>query len=333
MIVFNGARFEEVVSSVADAAEVVCDVAIFVASWESRADFLARNLSISARKAVLLTFRDDGLDQREVNLFKDLLRSKFVQVAHVVIAAATDELNWTGDFEKLLQELAHDATANTLAVDYTCLPKAVSQTLFRSLIRSGTFPKTVWLYSLGRYDQTLGNISFAQGVQRFFPIRHTPGDGGMSTDRVGLVGLGSDEGLVFEFLEQYNFQRVFIISAHSDKSPDLSISAQRMHDRLVREGKALHEDFFSCDATSVVSAIEIMHRAISGIPKETSVDIFAAGPKSHAVAACVIAEKYRQVRLMGREAKRYARYEVVPEGTVSVVTVTDFKNPLIGNVL
>ena len=229
--------------------------------------------------------------------------------------------------DRLEEDLQSNGASNSIAFDYTCLPKAISQTLFRAFIRKGSFARTTWMYSLGKYDEGLENLTFSQGVRDFFPIRHTPGDGGMSPRRMAIVGLGSDESLVVEFLERYNFDRVFVLTAHSDNSPGLQNGAKRLKNRLIKEGRVLKDDFVEVDASSVIAAIEAMYGIVSSLDPDTGVDIFTAGPKSHAVAACVVVEKFKSVRLMGREAEKYARYEVPAEGTVSMVHVVDYKNP------
>lgn len=333
MIVFNGSKFVETLVPTDVTEAVSADIVIFVASWETRATFVSTRVQFEAKRAILLSFENDDLPQKELDEFLKRLSSSFDNVSHIRIPAATNRLSWGGELQRLFDELAADEKGNSIAVDYTCLPKAISQTLFRAFIRKGAFARTTWMYSLGTYDETAGNLSFSQGVRKFFPIKHTPGDGGMSPRRAAIVGLGSDEGLVVEFLEQFNFDRVFILSAQSENSPGLRASSERLTKRLIGEGRVFPEDFHECDASSVIAAINTMYQIISTLSSDTSVDILSAGPKSHAVAACVIAEKFNTVRLMGREAKKYARYEVPPEGTISLVQVTDYKNPAVRFVL
>lgn len=333
MLLFNGAKFVETLVRDSSTQVVQSDVAVFVASWEARDSFAARAISFRAKSAVLLSFENDEVPPDEIEKFLDLLRGIFESVTHRRIPSATNRRNWGGEVDRFVSELSISRGANTIAVDYTCLPKAITQTLFRAFIRKSSFAKTIWIYSLGKYEKTLNNLSFSQGVKDFFPIRHTPGDGGMSTRRVAIVGLGSDEGLIIEFLEQFNFDRVFALSAFSAPSPELLVGATRLRDRLVNEGRVLPSDFIECDASSVVAAIDAIYGVVSSLGSDTSVDIFSAGPKSHSVAACVVAEKFKSVRLMGREASRYARYDVIPEGTISLVEVVDYKNPSVRNLL
>lgn len=334
MIIFNGAKFVEQLIPQAEKVKVSADVALFVASWETRAVNTVNRVEFECPKAILISFEDDGLDDDEIKFSLSLLSKKFATVIHRRIPASTSRKAWSGQLENLIMELPEGGEATTIAVDYTCLPKAISQTLFRAFIRKGSFAKSIWMYSLGKYDEGIGNLFASQGVREFFPIRHTPGDGGLSPNRVAVVGLGNDESLVIEFLERFNFDRVVVLSANSENSPGLRTGADRLKDRLIKEGRVHEEDFFECDASSVISAINTLYKIVASQEPKMSVDIFLSGPKSHAIAACVVVEKFSEtVRLMGREAEQYQRNEVPAEGTISIVEVIDYTNPSVPSVL
>lgn len=330
MIVFNGSKYVETLVNKGQTESVEADVAIIVASWETRSLHAIRRLDLKVKRAVLLSFENDELPASTLKAHRDLLSKKCQNLIELRVPEASDRRLWGAALQRALEEISANNDTQSIVIDYTCLPKAIAQTLFRAMIRKGMFAKMTWLYSLGIYSKEDGNLNFTQGVRSFFPIRHTPGDGGLSSSRSAIIGLGSDESLVIEFLEQYNFNRVFALAASSDTSPELKERSNALLARLVREDRVNPDDILECGASSVVECIEIMYKTIADLPQEMSFDIFCSGPKAHAIAACVVAEKFEKtVRLMGREVKSYARHEVVPEGTISIVRVTDYKNPAV----
>lgn len=324
MIKFKGYSISE--SFIHSGHLIKADIGIFCAGWEQRFDHVIRTLELDIGLSIILNFEGDNLDMSVIHDTEKVLSSFSRKVVALTLPAANSRRDWNGALERLLED-QNIIKAKSLVVDYTCMPKSIVQTVFRGIVRKGLFSKSTWLYSLGVYSAEEKNIHFSQGVKEFFPIRHTPGDGGMSSKRVAIVALGGDEGLVIEYLEQYNFDRVFCIRGISKPSDNLSGGIERIIRRLSFENRVSTDDILSCDAASVVACIECMQAIINSLDEETSVEILCTGPKSHAVAACIIAERFASVRLMGRDAASYGRHNVQAEGSISSVEFIDYANP------
>lgn len=324
MIAFKGYSISE--SSLKEGDALTADVGIFVAGWERRFDHSIRKLQLKLNLAIVLNFEDDELPYEMIEDTERVLQRTSKQTACITLPAANSRSEWNGSIDRLLED-SQLIKARSLIVDYSCMPKSITQTIFRAIVRKGLFAKSTWLYSLGIYSDVENNTSFAQGVREFYPIRHTPGDGGMSSKRVAIVAIGGDEGLVVEYLEHYNFDRIFCICGESASSDNLTVGIGKIVKRLSFENRLSPEDIVTCDAASVIGCIERMQEIITGLDHSTSVEIFCTGPKSHAVAACIVAERYPSVRLMGRDALRYSRHDVKAQGAISRVEFIDYSNP------
>ncbi|WP_417525763.1 hypothetical protein [Marinovum sp.] len=330
MIKFKGYSISE--SFCDNGACVEADVGVFVSGWEERSNHVASSLSLNIGTSFLVSFDGDGVDAESSSEFLQLLKSGSEHVVPLKFGCANQRNMWNGSVDHFLANSTL-TQCRSVVVDYSCMPKAVTQTMFRGMVRKGLFAKATWLYSMGVYCAEDGNMTFAQGVKSFFPIRHTPGDGGMSSKRVAIVAIGGDEGLIIEYLEHYNFDRIFCICGESQKSSGLSENIRAISSRLLYDNKISKDDVITCDASSVVDCLDKMQTIVRSLDKNTSIEIFCTGPKSHSVAACILVEKYPSVRLMGRDVSTYSRHNVRAEGAISRVDLIDYSNPEVRFVL
>ena len=330
-MIFNGYRFEEAIYDISSDVSISVDIGIFVAGWEERSlNFIDRK-AVSGREAILIDFKDDGIDGRRKRMAFDKLSAEFGHVRKVTIQTSLQREVWQNAIDALAAEVASRPEIITGFVDYTCMPKAITQTLYRSLLSKDALPVIHWGYSEGRYTKDDNNLSFDQGIRgTFFQIRHTPGSGGMASERAAILALGADEKLLIELLEGPNYDSVYVLSPRSSKFDSLNEKAQAQRSRLVREFHVPEGNFFACDALSVNSSLSLYLEIISSLGRDVAIEIFCSGPKTHAVAACAVAERFpRSVSILGRLPQKYQRHEVKATGSLSVSKVSNFKNPRI----
>ncbi len=334
-MIFDGYAFEEVKCELSALPSRSVDHAIFVLGWESRAQTLFNSSSISGCKAFGIRFKDDGVDDAVEQNFLDATKDRFSEHSIVEFGSALDRSTWEGELDNLVSSLSNSESSSSIFVDYTCMPKAITQTLYRMLLRRAYYPRTHWGYCEGLYTAAHGNVHFDQGIEGdFFPIRFTPGKGGTSNERAIILALGGDAKLISTLLEGPDRDHIFVLTANSPTSPELFKSASDLKNRIMRDFHVPLGNFVEADAFSVNDCIEKYLKIIQSLPKECAIEIFCSGPKSHAVAACAIAEKYHgSVSLLGRIPRAYSRHDVPPSGKVSISTVSNFCNPNIRHLL
>lgn len=334
-MIFSGYEFTESKQSIESIEGIVAHVAIFLIGWEERSFSLLKASAVSGKKAIIVRFLDDGLSESDVYMAIKLAREKFSEVELYNIHSSLDKGEWESRLSSLIVGLSAEDEFLTCFIDYTSIPKAVTQTMYRMLLQQNTFPRTVWGYCEGLYSNVEGNTRIDQGVSGgFFPIRFTPGKGGTSGERTVILALGADEKLIEELLENSVYDQIHVLTPKSKGSADLEKTTELQIKRLRREFHISTENFHEVDASSVSDCVVVFNDIIRNISAEGAIDIFCSGPKTHAVAACVIAEKYnRNVSLLGRIPSKYGKFEVKPSGNVSISCVTNFCDPLVRFIL
>lgn len=334
-MIFNGYSFEEQHFKVGDVPIFEVDDAIFVLGWESRCMEFANSAAIRGKRAYCIRFMDDGLGEKEEREAENNLSEIFDEFELRRFTSARDRTTWEGELDGLIAEMAKCRDALTCFVDYTTMPKAMTQTLYRMLLSRDKYPKIHWGYCEGVYASSEGNLLFDQGVSGpFFPIRFSPGKGGTSVERAVIVGLGGDVKLISELLDGPDYDHVYVLSANSDGSPELLKTAHEQKVRIMREHHVPEDNFRETSAHSVNDCVLAYLNIVRELPKECSIEILATGPKPQAVAACAIAEKFEgSVSLLGRVPKKYSQHDVRASGNVSISTVCNFCNPDIRHLL
>ncbi|MEI4234795.1 hypothetical protein [Roseovarius sp. D22-M7] len=335
VMIFNGYSFEERHFNVGDIEELEVDDAIFVLGWESRCMEFARSGAIKGKRAYGIRFLDDGMGERQEHELEALLSESFDDFELRRFTSAQDRTSWEGELDGFIAELAKRADSLTCFVDYTIMPKAMTQTLYRMLLSRDSYPKIHWGYCEGIYSSAAGNLTFDQGVaDQFFPIRFAQGKGGTSVERAVIAGIGGDVKLISDLLDGPDYDHVFVISAKSGGSPELFKTAHEQKARIMREHHVPETNFRETSAHSVNDCILEYLSIVRALPRECAIEILATGPKPQAVAACAIAEKFEgSVSLLGRVPKKYSRHDVRASGNVSISTVSNFCNPDIRHLL
>ena len=333
-MIFHGQKFEEVLFDTSNTPKIDVDLAVFVVGWESRSRTFVEMGGISGKKCLVFSFRDDGIPEESRLEFYNRAEKCFDCVVPVELPEASSRIGWQSEIEKLFKTPENTA-GNTCFIDYTSLPKAVAQTLYRFLLVDQSFCQSHWGYLEGVYPSEFLGQRFSQGLgEPFFPIRHTPGTGGLSEKQALIASIGADEQIIFDLLETRSYDAVAIMFADSNSSPALEDSRKSTIARLCREFGVADELVLQSSASSVNDAINNYIKLIKQIPREYSVDIFCCGTKSHAVAACAVAQRFKEtVSLLGRIPKTYRRNDVKPSGRGSISTMTDYTNPMIAGLL
>jgi hypothetical protein len=333
-MIFNGQKFEEVLFETPSAPKVEVDLAVFVVGWESRSRTFIEMGNISGKKCLVFSFKDDGISDGRRSKFYDLAAAQFEDVVAIELPEATDRIGWQSHIEKLFKSF-ENTNGNSCFVDYTSLPKAVAQTLYRFLLVDQSFCQSHWGYLEGVYPKEFLGPQYLQGLKEpFFPIRHTPGTGGISEKQALIVSIGADEHIIFDLLETRSYDAVAVMHSDSNLSPALEDSRKSTVARLCREYSVADELILQSSASSVNDAINNYITLIKKIPREYSVDIFCCGTKSHAVAACAVAERFKKtVSLLGRIPNQYTRNDIKPSGRGSISSMTDFTNPNVSGLL
>ncbi|MEO0454928.1 MAG: hypothetical protein AAFY98_12460, partial [Verrucomicrobiota bacterium] len=235
-MIFGGYEFTEIKTKLEDLEELEADVAVFLAGWEPRSFSIIETQKVRSRKSILLRFSDDNLSVTELESFKEKMRSSSEEVNEYSLGSSLDRTQWEAGLTSLVAEISLDDRILTCFVDYTSIPKAVTQTMYRMLLRQSSFPRTIWGYCEGIYSHVNGNARIDQGIQGgFFPIRFTPGKGGTSGERAAVLALGADEKLVEELLEGSVYDRIHVLTANSSTASDLDSFAALQKQRLIRE--------------------------------------------------------------------------------------------------
>ncbi|WP_298912175.1 hypothetical protein [uncultured Roseobacter sp.] len=334
-MIFDGYSFEETSCDLTSIPRAAVDQAIFTIGWEDRAEALLKSGAITGEHAYCVRFDGDGVENSKVSSFIAEAKKNFQKVDLITLGSALDKLSWEGSLEKFVTGTMAEAPGYSVFIDYTCMPKAITQTLYRMLLKRTNYPKTFWGYCEGKYEASIGNVQFDQGLSgKFFPIRFTPGKGGTSNERALILALGGDPKLIFTLLEQADRDHIYVLTASAPSSAELFHTAHDQKSRLMREFHVPQGNFVEANAASVNNCLGKYLSIVRALPKACAIEIFCSGPKSHAVAACAIAEKFSDtVSLLGRTPLEYSRHNVPASGPVSISTVTNFCNPDVRQIL
>lgn len=333
-MIFHGQRFEEELFDALSVPAIEVDLGVFVVGWESRSSSFIESGKITGKRCLLFSFENDGITEERREKFYDIASKGFDSVESIELPNARSRVRWESEIQKLFKS-SENIRGLSCFVDYTSLPKAVTQTLYRFLLVDQSFCRSHWGYLEGVYPENILGKEYSQGLaEPFFPIRHTPGTGGVSEKQALIVSIGADEHVIFELLETRSYDAVAVMYSDSNLSPALEEGRKATVARLCREYSVADELILQSSASSVNDAINNYIALIKRIPKEYSVDIFCCGTKSHAVAACAVAERFKKtVALLGRVPNRYTQNDVKPSGRGSVSSMTDFTNPNVSKLL
>lgn len=328
-IVLDGFRVEDKICDHNALKISHLDLSIFVIGWEERSISTLMHANVSGKKALLVSFKGDGISESDRQTYFELASQKFDDVVHKEFCNARDVDELRGEIETLVDDIA-DGKLTEIAVDYSSMPRVMVQTFFRLLMSEGVCPRIHWIYSAGKYDNTeVVDQGFHQGVSGdLFSVHGAYGAGAVSEKRIGIAALGGDQELVAMFLRHENYDDLFFVDAPSMSSPKLQQKIEKQREWLQSEHGIDPVRFSSCSEHKVVEAIKVISKIISSFERypNTSFDIFCAGPKSHSVAASALISKFENVRLLGRVPGRYARLNVLPTGTCTSTCVSDYTN-------
>lgn len=328
---FGGFRIEDLIEHRDRLRVTTCDVAIIVVGWESRSSQLLEHDLISGKTCILVSFNDDGIDEATRDTFMKSACKSFEVVEPFSLSSPLNAEQVMTDTESLAEKV-RKLQPSVCAVDYSSMPRVVTQTLFRQFMIEGICPRVHWFYSSGLYDKTaIVTDDFNQGARDFFSIRGAEGSGGISSQRVAVLALGADRTLISSFMRQGSYDLWNFLDAASSHSPKLAerIKGQRIW--LQSEHGIGISDFRECDAKSVVGTLRLMDQILQDFPPDEgiAVDVFCSGPKSQAIAASALVSVYGNVRLVGRIPVQYLKVDIRPTKEISITTVTDFTNPLL----
>lgn len=333
-MIFHGQEFQETLFDTGSMPRIEVDLAVFVIGWESRSRTFIDAEKVTGRKCLIFSFRNDGISEEIRSNFYDKAKVCFDEVVPIELPEATNRIGWQSEIEKLFKT-PENTRGVSCFVDYTSLPKAIAQTLYRFLLVDQSFCRSHWGYLEGVYPEEILGSRYSQGLgEPFFPIRHTPGTGGISEKQALIVSIGADEQIIFDLLEIRSYDAVAIMYSNSNLSPALEDVRKATVARLCREYSVAENLVLQSSAFSVNDAIDNYIKLIKKIPREYSVDIFCCGTKSHALAACAVAERFKKtVSLVGRIPANYSKNDVLPSGQGSISSMTDFTNPNVSKLL
>ncbi|PSK86183.1 hypothetical protein CLV79_106192 [Limimaricola soesokkakensis] len=305
------------------------DAFIAIIGWETRSLNVVSSGSFYGERCYLIRFDGDDLEPHIVEQAHTEAKKHFKRVEILDFPNALDYEEVMTRTEEFTSQIA-DHGLGTCVVDYTSMPRSITQMIFRKFMVDGFCPYTLWAYSPGLYDQTeLVASGLSQGASKFFSIRGALGNGGMASERVAVLALGADRSLVRSFIREHSFDRFHFLDARSSHSPALGgrIDEQRLW--LQSDLGILPESFISCDAESVVQTIKVFLEIANGYPAESgvSIELFSSGPKTHSVAAATLLTSFKNIRLVGRRPDRYIRMDVKSAEEIALTTVIDYTNP------
>ena len=332
---FGGFRLAENCANLRELVPIRSDTAIVVANWESRSRDLIEAYKIEGQRCIILNFEDSEVEQDDIDQLKADAEKGFETVEVETLCSPLDAEKVMSQSEQLAQKVA-EAQPLRCSVDYSSLPKVVTQTLFRHFMLEGLCPIVNWIYLSGQYDGTPAETeTYHQGAREFFSIRGAEGKGGISTKRIGVLALGADRPLIDAFLRKHNYDELHFVHAFSEHSPGLMDKIEEQMKWLMVEHGVASTDFAKCEALTVLDAFRAFAEIVEQYPDEggSTIDLFCSGPKSHAIAASALVTSSSHVRLVGRVPDHYAKFNVVSTGEVSVTTVSDYTNPLIAKAL
>ncbi len=311
------------------------DAFITVVGWESRSVNVVSSGVFFGECCYLIRFEGDRVAADELESAVSLAKEHFTSVQILSFPSALNYEEVMTRTEEFTSRIS-DERLNTCVVDYTSMPRSITQMIFRKFMVDGFCPCTFWAYSPGLYDQTeLISSGLDQGASKFFSIRGALGKGGMASERVAVLALGADRSLVRSFVREHNFDRFHFLDARSSHSPALGerIDEQRLW--LQNDLNINPESFTSCDAESVVETIRIFLDIANSYSADSdvSIELFSSGPKTHSVAAATLLTAFRNIRLVGRRPDRYVRMDVKSADEIALTTVIDYTNPRVYEVL
>ena len=333
-VYFGGFRVDEHLYGLDEFDCGYVDVAVFVLSWESRCISLFNSGKLKGKKCFFIKFDDDVAVYPDVEKTLTAATQRFAEVELVKFPSIYSSQDTMTKAEELAGGIAA-LKAHEAFIDYSSMPKVITQTLFRRFMIEGVCPRTRWGYCFGKYDDTVAvQDGFDQGVQEFFTIRGADGSGGIGTEKMGIIALGADKPLLSSYLRENNYERTHFLCATSKSSQRMMNKLEVQKAWLKNELGYSDSDFIDCDTAKIVDTLKLLNEILSETDEiGSAVDVFCLGPKSHALAACILTSRFQNVRLVARVPKKYEPFDVPASGRLSVATVSDFTNPNISTLL
>jgi hypothetical protein len=305
------------------------DLAIFMASWESRAVHLASQEVIKADQAIVLSFSDAqnnyrpspsqlglrGIDLKNIDLG-----------SHYKIQEA---------IEAFLPSLIKQKSFHfgRVFIDITCMPKFLAQYLVLELVKSKVISELILGYTSGRYlhDASDGGV-YDQGIQGYLSLPHTA-NVGISTRKGGIAALGADERLIGDyFTNEAGFDEHFLIAADGAKNASVDEKVQNQTLSLARKFHLSDAHIKSVSPSSFLRCLDAYEDFLEANTEIDSWDVFCCGPKPHAIAACLAALRHDTVKLIGRVPSQYDTTNVEAGETISLLRIIDATSPAISRV-
>lgn len=306
------------------------DFAIYMIGWEDRAAAIAQAGLVSAPRSIALKFTDDDLPADAVQAFDigvDGKRPLVIELdSHYDIIASVSK------FVEFFKEQALASRPLSIFLDITSIPKLMLQWIFMELIRSRISPEIFIGYVPGIYGAEADPI-FDQGVDHYRDVPHSLGDGGASVRRGCIAALGADERLVSHYFEsESGFDQYYLVASKEEIE-------ERMADLVTRQIAILRskyllpeENAHRASAVSYLDALKFVSDVVEREDRIDSWEMFCSGPKPFALMGCLLALKYRKVRLKGRIPKQYSRANVTSCGIYSFLRVIDLTNPAVSRI-
>jgi len=328
----NGFRIEDKIQLLSDFSKSTFGSMIFVMGWEERAIHLLRSGKVGGEVCYLTEFEESSVSDSTRGEFLKLAGELFSETKLIELGSLKCADAVMTATEQLVSDIKSKDGVDC-AVDYSSMPRVVSQTLFRRFMIEGARAKVVWFYVSGAYDQTglPEHGSMDSGAKEFFTIRGADGLGGMSSKKIALLGLGADRALAAAFLRADNYDTTHLLYASSRHSPKLMAKVLEQKYWLQAEYGMTEDDFEGCDSASVADALRGFRKILSDYPEDSgvAVDLFCCGPKTQTIAAAIVADAHKNVRLVGRVTGEYKKLDVPPTNELSTTVVLDFTNPRI----
>lgn len=305
------------------------DIALYMAGWETRAATMAKRRYVRSKKSVVLSFSDAVNSVNPASALPNSARSRLEEAK---LGSHYDIVECIARLLELFQSNPALLTGRVF-LDVTCMPKLMMQWLVLELLKGKMPTELILGYVSGEYQRRGdGAPIYDQGVQNYVPVPHSCG-GGVSTRRACIAALGADERLVSDYFEnEAGFDRYFLVASAETAHSSIASQVRHQIDSL-RERHFLDTDAVSEVAPfAFVDCIDAFEDFIRQSNECDAWDVFCSGPKPHAIAACMLALRYRSVRLIGRVPREYDQSDVKPGKAVSFLRIVDLTNPRVAGI-
>lgn len=313
------------------------DLLIFLGTWESRGDAIARSAQLTASVALIGYFDPSHAPaeviQETVARIRDGISGN---VENIEVLA----LNRSVDFHESLNILSNrvnfyctgfGAKLPRIGIDISSIPIGYVQGLVGYLIQSGLTAFVDCFYVEPKYEDrsnTEGSNTFTSGGWQLSPVPYLEGKTIGSPDKYIFVCIGAETGNTRELLLGREYTQAAIIKPTHGKLSHWSDQIDRDCDELVSSVNVLGDTYQSANAFSVVDVARYYADVVAPSWRNSQRMFVAIGTKPHGLAGVICSFSDPSLSVFARVPSGYLTRDVMAGEYSWRYSLRDLSSPI-----